>query len=89
MNLSIDHSGFHGHNSVVVRIPWIPKPGEAVEVSRRVARRVNAACCGLTSCECGEHIASATAGDRYEIEIPPDWEPGDRIEMRGRYGRAR
>lgn len=86
MNLTITHNGFHGWNTVVVRVdPATAWDGE-IEVSAGVARRINQIVCGLTDCRCGEHIAHEIAPDRYAILVGDDWDEGTaEIDMRGNY----
>lgn len=56
------HNGFHGHTTVSVRVPATAKPGDVIEVSSAVARRLNQAVCGQRDCQCGEAVAAEYDG---------------------------
>lgn len=101
MTLFIAHNGFHGRNCMTCRVQCLM---DAVEfsggyaiVSRRVAERLNDACCGIHSCACGEGVAfieGATNKTDGEGRIPLNKEQlealrrGDRtvcLNIRGFY----
>lgn len=67
---TIEHNGFHGYNSVSILLPDEAREGDAIEVSERVAQRINAAVCGSVGCVCGERIAHQTDYDRWAVALP-------------------
>jgi len=69
-NVTIEHSGFHGRNAVTIRVPDNARPGDAVQVSTDVARRINAGVCGSADCMCGECIAMQDGRGGWEVTIP-------------------
>ena len=82
--ISINHNGFHGHNTVRLKIPVWAKPGDDIEVSDRVAKRLNdAVCSGGFDCKCGESIAQRVfygGAERFEFILPQEGK-----EIQGNY----
>jgi len=83
--ITITHNGYHGYTTVSLRVDQGAQPGDRVEVSRAVARRLNNEVCGCTDCQCGECIARpdnypGSPDCRWWVTIPQDGE-----EIRGRY----
>ncbi len=52
------HNGFHGFATIRLMVPDDAKAGDEVEVSERVARRLNRIACMPHDCMCGEDIAT-------------------------------
>lgn len=65
----IDHSGFHGRVSCRFRGEGMPGPCARVEVSARVAKRLNSAVCGMKDCKCGEYIAYSETEQRSTGDV--------------------
>lgn len=51
------YNGFHGRATLAVMVPDDADDGDLLVVSRRVARRLNAAVCPVPGCTCGEEVA--------------------------------
>ena len=67
------HNGYHGYTSLSVRVPVEAKPGDIIEVSSAVARRLNRAVCGHTECRCGEHVVGHSWPDGpWRLHLPKD-----------------
>jgi len=81
-NHTMQYNGFHGRATITVRVPVDTRPGQTVTVSRAVARRVNAAVCGIAGCCCGEQVAHEQYPDSalWSIDLPEDGQ-----EMGGYY----
>lgn len=80
MIIKFTHNGFHGRTSVSFRAAAGTQPGDEVQVSARVARRLNAAVCGDEACMCCEGVAHTQGYDLPWTVIVPD-----SGEMRGNY----
>ena len=66
----IHHYGFHGH--AVLRFRGEIKGGEmdrSVEVSPRVAKRLNDAVCGMSDCRCAEYVAYSETEQRAHGDV--------------------
>jgi len=79
--ITLIYNGFHGLRVISFLVPTDAKPGDEVEVSPAVARRLNDEVCGISDCQCGEHIAYPLGwgDDRWAVKLPE----GD--EIRGNY----
>ena len=74
------HNGAHGLTTLRFRVPDGSGVGDIVEVSDRVARRLNDAVCGCSGCTCYEAVAYADG----PVDAGP-WYVELREEVRGRY----
>jgi len=97
MVLTIEHHGFHGPTKLRV---MVGEPagiesreneyGEPIgewalyRVSRRVARRLNRAVCGIPTCCCGSSVAWTEDGDEYYVAAPVG---AKSVTIRDRYAR--
>jgi hypothetical protein len=63
------HYGFHGTTKIRIIVSDSTQPGQTVQVSEAVARRLNKAVCGISGCECGEIVAAQGWDERN----PDDW----------------
>lgn len=76
--IELQHTGFHGTVRRSVMVPSDAQSGDEVEVSARVAKRLNDAVCGMSDCTCGERIAHPGAHmhtapisyDHWYITVP-------------------
>lgn len=57
------YDGFHGYTELAVRVPVDAKPGDEIELSDRVARRLDHAVCGGGGCQCHEGVTSYFSRD--------------------------
>lgn len=55
--ITLVYNGFHGLRVISFLVPADAKPGDEVEVSATVARRLNDEVCGIRNCKCGEKVA--------------------------------
>lgn len=55
--IELRHKGRHGLTKLAVMVPDDAESGQPIEVSERVAKRVNEAVCGIDECVCGDRIA--------------------------------
>ena len=87
--IRLEYNGFHGHTYAAFRVPGGAKTGDRVEVSARVATRLNRAVCPGGDCECGERIASPDFITRG-LEPARWWVvlPHANGKMRGNYPQA-
>jgi len=85
------HDGYHGETDISVSGPAVLPESREIEVSRRVARRLNMLVCPYAApwdqddnCQCGESVAEATGmtwdpDTRWYVLVP------EGAEQRGRY----
>lgn len=64
----ITYNGFHGRRTITFR--GKPDAHGIVRVSRRVARRLNRAVCGISDCQCGEGVAEEETPQTYVVRLP-------------------
>ena len=65
----IHHYGFHGHTTLRFRGEERPGRWSRVEVSPRVAKRLNDAVCGMSDCRCAEYVAYSETEQRSNGDI--------------------
>jgi hypothetical protein len=70
MIYNINYNGFHGNTWVAFHGPLILPKDRMVNVSKRVARRLNKIVCPYDDCECGEEIAEEYEYGQYRVFIP-------------------
>jgi len=78
MNWNWTHKGYHGRAEMSLRAPSGSQAGDTVEVSCRVATRLNNLVCGMCNCQCGERVAMTGAEmhgtsygwDRWYVSLP-------------------
>jgi len=78
---AIEHVGFHGFHALRFS-GRLCGNGRSVEVSARVARRLNDEVCGLDDCRCAERAAREEQG-RWYVALPDGYP--DTIVIRGHY----
>jgi hypothetical protein len=58
-----------------VHVPDGTGPGDTVEISERVARRLNRLVCGMYDCQCGEAVAGQDGwSGPWLVSVPEDGE---------------
>ena len=74
MLVTINHNGFHGFNSVRVKVN--AQPGDTVYLSEFQAAKVTKTACGIASCRCSEGVS---------VETPLFIREDGVIDIRGNY----
>lgn len=81
MILTINHNGFHGTNSVAIRVD--ANRGKKYKLTDTQQAKLSRVVCGLASCSCGEGaLNDPEDGGNMRIFVPRE---GNEIDIRGQY----